>query len=295
MKQSYKVVYFLILLYLVDNVFCEIVVIDDGSIEGTIMTSRLGENFHAFLRIPYAEPPIGNLRFLAPVRKQRWTGTWNSTFWGPICVQSNPSSADEMNEDCLYMNVFSKNLNASMPVIVYIHGGSFAWGDARSQGGPQYFMDRDVVLVSFNYRLAALGFMSVGTPEISGNAAMKDMALVLQWVNRNILKFGGNPNKVTLVGWSAGALAAHALMLSPMVNGLFHRVVAISESLAGLRSLPSDYLSLAIKYGERLDCPTTEINTLIACLRSVNIKASKSLIYRDSNEPYQFRSRLLIL
>lgn len=273
MKQCCKVVSFLVIVYLLSSVFCEIVVIDDGPIEGTVLKSRLGVDFHAFLRIPYAEPPIGNLRFLAPVRKQRWTDIWNATYWGPICVQNSPSTDDEMREDCLYMNVFSKNLTASMPVIVYIHGGSFAWGDARSQAGPHYFMDRDVVLVSFNYRLGALGFMSVGTREIPGNAAMKDMALVLHWVSRNIVNFGGNPNKVTLVGWSAGALAVHALMLSPMVDRLFHGTVAISESLAGLRSLPNDYVSLAIRYGERLNCPTSEINALIECLRSVNILA----------------------
>lgn len=271
MKQYCKVVCFLAVVYLLRSAFCEIVFIDDGPMEGTIMKSRKGVDFHAFLRIPYAEPPIGNLRFLAPVRKQRWIETWNATYWSPICVQINPSNVDEMSEDCLYMNVFSNNLTASMPVIVYIHGGSFSWGDAKSQAGPQYLMDREVVLVSFNYRLGALGFMSVGTEEIPGNAAMKDMALVLQWVNRNIINFGGNPNKVTLVGWSAGALAVHALMLSPMVEGLFHRVVAISESLAGLRSLPKDYLSLAMRYGERLNCPTTEINSLIECLRNVNI------------------------
>lgn len=271
MLQFCRVVYFLVVVYFViGSAICEIVFIDDGPMEGTVMKSRLGVDFHAFLRIPYAEPPMGNLRFLAPVRKRQWIEIWNATYWSPICVQSNPSSADEMSEDCLYMNVFSKNLTASMPVIVYIHGGSFAWGDAKSQAGPQYFMDREVVLVTFNYRLGALGFMSVGTKEIPGNAAMKDMALVLQWVNRNIVYFGGNPSKVTLIGWSAGALSVHALMLSPMVDGLFHRVVAISESLAGLRSLPRDYIPLAQRYGERLSCPTTEIDSLITCLRNVN-------------------------
>lgn len=272
MKQFSDDVWLLLgIVYILTGVYCEIVNIGDGALEGTVMTSRSGVNFNAFLRIPYAEPPIGNLRFLAPIRKQGWTGIWNATYWSPMCVQKTPSSDDEMSEDCLYMNVFSKNLTGSLPVIVYIHGGSFAYGDAKSQAGPQYLMDREVVLVSFNYRLGALGFMAVGTREISGNAAMKDMALVLQWVNRNIAKFGGDPNKVTLMGWSAGAIAVHALMLSPMVDGLFHRVVAISESLAGLRSIPNEYRSLALRYGERLNCSTTEIEQLIECFRSVNI------------------------
>ncbi|XP_037024082.1 esterase FE4-like [Bradysia coprophila] len=282
MKQFSKDVLFLTVIgYVLIGVHCEIVYIDDGALEGTVMVSRSGVNFHAFLRIPYAEPPIDNLRFLAPVRKQAWTGMWNATYWSPICVQNTPSSADEMSEDCLYMNVFSKNLTGSMPVIVYIHGGSFAYGDAKSQAGPQYLMDREVVLVSFNYRLGALGFMAVGTREIPGNAAMKDMALVLQWVNRNIVKFGGNPNKVTLMGWSAGAIAVHALMLSPMVDGLFHRVVAISEALAGLRSLPYEYSSLALRYGERLNCPTSEIDLLIACLRDKPATDLVSISFRD--------------
>jgi carboxylesterase type B len=102
---------------------CEIVEIDDGLIEGTTMQSRKGVNFHAFMKIPFAKPPVGELRFQAPVRNDNWEGTLNATAYGPNCIQS--VGRYEISEDCLHLNVFTKSLASTnlKPVIVFIHGG----------------------------------------------------------------------------------------------------------------------------------------------------------------------------
>lgn len=115
--------------------FCEILNIEDGKIEGTFMEDRLGEKFHAFLRIPFAEPPVGALRFKDPSRKMPWASTLNCTSYGPMCSQpAQPFSKFSISEDCLHLNVFSKTLSSSdgsnelKPVIAYFHGGGFETG-----------------------------------------------------------------------------------------------------------------------------------------------------------------------
>lgn len=186
--------------------FCELVDIEDGIINGTLMKTRSDESFHAFLKIPFAEKPLSNLRFKAPQPVTKWNGVLQATKFSPMCMQVNVLSNSEVSEDCLYLNVFTKNLQANTnlkPVIVYIHGGAFQLGSA-SDHEPNLLMERDIVLVSINYRLGALGFLSMGTEEIPGNAGFKDQVLALRWVQKNIVKFGGNPELVTLMGNSAG-------------------------------------------------------------------------------------------
>jgi carboxylesterase type B len=113
-------------------VCCEIVEIEDGKVEGTQLQSRLGENFLAFFRIPFAEPPVGKLRFRAPLPVKPWNGTINGTIPGPICFQ--PYHREGASEDCLQLNVFTKDLEGSLPVVVFIHGGGFEQGSANDQG-----------------------------------------------------------------------------------------------------------------------------------------------------------------
>lgn len=132
-------------------------------------------------------------------------------------------------------------------------------------------MDREVVVVSINYRLGALGFLATGTKESPGNAGMKDQALALKWVQKNIAHFGGDPNKVTISGHSAGAHAVTAHMISPLSKGLFHRVIAMSGSIASARPLLSEYFDLAKKLGEKLGCATEVVADLVKCLKEVFI------------------------
>ena len=137
-------------------------------------------------------------------------------------------------EDCLYLNVYTKQTDPPVlrPVIVYIHGGAFVVGSCEAMlYGPQVLLDREVVMVGINYRLGALGFLSLETEEAPGNLGLHDQYLALLWVRDNIAQFGGDPDNVTLMGVSAGAMSATCHLVSPLSRGLFHRVIALSGTM----------------------------------------------------------------
>jgi len=249
----------------------EIVQIEDGAVEGTLMESWTGQSFHAFLRIPFAEAPV---RFQPPVKAQPWNGTLDGTDYGPSCVQPNFWNVQYgMKEDCLQLNVFTKNIPVNeaqlKPVIAYIHGGSYVVGSAI-ESGPDYLMDRDIVFVTINYRLGALGFLATGSQEAPGNAALKDQVLALKWIQNNIKNFGGDPNKVTIAGLSAGAMSTTSLMASPMAEGLFHGVIAMSGAITWQLGLQNHQLAIAESLARQLNCTTATPSELVACLKTVS-------------------------
>jgi para-nitrobenzyl esterase len=195
-----------------------------------------------FKGIPYAAPPVGELRWKAPQPVQPWDGIRSIAEWGPRCVQSNRLGDFDplnkrMDEDCLYLNVWTpaKASSQSLPVMVWIHGGSNLNG-AGSQ--PEFdgsrLASRGVVVVTINYRLDVFGFLA--HPELtresgtnsSGNYGLLDQIAALKWVQRNIRTFGGDPNQVTLFGESAGAFDVSLLMASSLTKGLFTRVIGES-------------------------------------------------------------------
>ena len=188
---------------LFDIISAEILQIADGKLEGTVMETRWSESFHAFLKIPFAEPPIGDLRFKEPVKKQPWDGVLNCTVFGPVCMQRDDWGLP-MSEDCLHLNIFTKSLSSNIlkPVIVFIHGGGFESGSSIEHV-PDYLMERDVVLVTINYRLGAFGFLALEIEEATGNQGLKDQSMALRWIQRNIRYFGGDPTRVTVAGLSA--------------------------------------------------------------------------------------------
>lgn len=254
---------------------CEIVEIEDGKIEGIVMRTRYDEEFDSFLGIPYAMPPLGELRFRAPVEAEPWSDVLKAFQFSPMCMQFQLLSSAEVSEDCLYLNVFTKKLpiNGSSglsPVVVLVHGGAFQLGSA-SDHQPHFLMERDLVLVTINYRIGAFGFLSLGTKEIPGNAGMKDQVLALKWIQKNIRHFGGDPNKVTLMGNSAGAYSVTAHMVSPMSQGLFHRVVAFSGAITYQRKLETNYYDLAKTLAVKMNCEVNSTEEIVACLREVNI------------------------
>lgn len=272
MKSINKVGVKFIAIFLIGFVSAEVVEIDNGEVRGTTLYSRLGREFHAFLGIPYAQAPINNLRFQAPVPVNSWTGELDATSYGPMCYQLPVRQTTiPMSEDCLQINVFSPNLNGTLPVIVYIFGGGFVYGSGIDQGRPENLMDREVVVANFNYRLGALGFLALGTTEIPGNAAMKDQVLALQWIQRNIARFGGNAASVTIAGLSAGGVSVTGHMLSPMAIGLFHRVISISGAIASRRTRSTDTgLDAGRRLALSLNCTeTSDIDAMVACLRQV--------------------------
>ncbi|XP_051164874.1 uncharacterized protein LOC127283823 [Leptopilina boulardi] len=242
-----------------------------GKIKGSFMQTRLGKEIYSYRGIRYAEPPVGELRFQQAVPVKPWENILDASKEGPACPQM---SINFTSEDCLRLNVYTKELptgnqNASQPVIVFFHPGGFYAGSAQSTyHGPQYLLDRNLVLVTVNYRLASLGFISAGHPLLPGNNGFKDQVVALKWVKEHISNFGGNPNCVTIAGQSAGSWSAALHMMSPMSKGLFHRVISMSGSPVKPEPLPSHQKNLAIKQAQILNCPTDNIEEMVKCLKT---------------------------
>nr|AHJ81321.1 carboxylesterase [Locusta migratoria] len=245
-----------------------------GTLRGAVRDTLAGTRYYSFRGIPYAEPPLGELRFQAPVPKSPWKGVRKALFFGNICPQRK-GSIPIGNEDCLYLNVFSPQLPTeetpqprlaglglgeaaaeARAVMVFIHGGCFSVG-ASNFYGPPNFVEHGVILVTINYRLGLLGFLSTGDEVVPGNAGLKDMVAALRWVRNNIAAFGGDPDNVTVFGQSAGGIAANLLMLSPLAAGLFRRVIAqsgtatIATGSARNMADRSRRLAAALGYRER--------------------------------------------
>ena len=219
---------------------------------GAVIGGKTQDGAFAWRGIPFAAPPVGELRWRAPKPPAPWEGTREALAHPPSCVQyqgfdpKNPPLVGQ--EDCLYLNVFTPALapnkvptgNARLPVLVWIHGGGNSVGDAMPYDGGILARDYNVVVVAVQYRLGPLGWLHHpalavnATPEdASGNYGTLDLIASLRWVKQNISAFGGNPDNVTVFGESAGGRNVFSLMLSPLASGLFHRAIAQSGS-AGL-------------------------------------------------------------
>jgi carboxylesterase type B len=242
-----------------------------GKIEGSTLTSRLGKTIYSFRGIRYAKAPISELRFKPPVPVQNWSGTYNATADGPLCPQPG---VNPVSEDCLFLNVYTTQLpdgtnNPKRPVIVHIHaGGFYAFGGRSDWVGPRYLMDQEIVLVTINYRLGALGFLSLGK-ESPGNYGLKDQVVALRWIQKNIEAFGGDPGSVTLYGYSAGAWSISLHMVATMSRGLFHKAILGGGSALGQWRLPYTQLDLAKKQARFVGCPDTTPKEIIDCLKTV--------------------------
>jgi para-nitrobenzyl esterase len=212
--------------------------ISSGKVEGLSLPSGV----EAYLGIPYAAPPVRELRWREPQPVQSWPATFHADRLAPQCVQpgrnaqaNQYSGAEITSEDCLYLNVWTRPGLSQAPVIVYIHGGAFFIGSGNMPiYGGETVASEGAVYVSLNYRLGALGFLA--HPELSaespnrasGNYASLDQIAALKWIRENIAQFGGDPNNVTIVGQSAGGSAVLTLQASPLTRGLIHRAVGMS-------------------------------------------------------------------
>ena len=203
------------------------------------ITETEHKDSYAFKGIPYAKPPIADLRWRAPVRLSAnksncWKGVFQADKFGSKCAQGSNGS-----EDCLYLNVFTPSLGktSNLPVFVWIHGGYLMTGYGDQVGyspDSDFVTSMNVVGVSMNYRLNAFGFLTLEElwqkDESYGNYGFMDQILVLEWVKRNIRNFGGNPNSVTICGQSSGGTSIYGLLASPMADGLFHKAIPMSGS-----------------------------------------------------------------
>jgi len=263
-----------------------VVALDSGPVRGTMQ-----DGIGAFLGIPYASPPVGELRWKPPQKPAPRTNVLKATAFGPACPQGGPLEAGS-SEDCLYLNVWAPARQprvsgtagasgAKLPVMVWLHGGGFNFG-AASQ--PEYhgrnLAGQGVVVVTVNYRLGPLGYLAhpalaAESPEgMAGNYGLLDQIEALRWVRRNIAAFGGDPDAVTIFGQSAGSRSVSLLTLSPLCAGLFQRAIAQS----GGPILGSEYLTPAFngdfeavsRMGQELSARLGCANAAdeLACLRA---------------------------
>ena len=250
--------------------------VETGSLQGTTEY-----NMNVFKNIPYAAPPVGDLRWRPPQPAASWNGTRDASQFGDSCPQpyvKNLSTGLALpgNEDCLKLNVFTpQKPGKDLPVMVWIHGGGLLVDGARdAQFTPINLVKNGVIVVTFDYRLGSLGFFASkeliaeakAKGEPVGNYGTMDQIAVLKWVKRNIAAFGGNPNNVTIFGESAGGRSVTWLMVSDAARGLFHRAIAESAQQSPIRGLDEKRLGLA---------PATEIASKY--MATLGVKSLKEL------------------
>jgi para-nitrobenzyl esterase len=236
---------------------------DAGLVEGTVGSDP---HVRAYRGIPFAAPPVGDLRWKAPQPVTPWSGVRKAAGFGPRCMQGSIFGdmifRDPIGEDCLYLNVWTPaaSVKARLPVMVWIYGGGFQAGstsEPRQDG--ERLAAKGVVVVSMSYRLGVFGFFA--HPELSresghgasGNQGLLDQIAALQWVKKNISAFGGDPGKVTIFGESAGSFAVSALMASPLSQGLFSRALGESGAFftAGSQPIAPSPLSTSEEQGTK--------------------------------------------
>lgn len=251
---------------------------------GIVAGSEKGE-VRSFLGIPYASPPVGELRWKPPQPVGGWKGVLQATKFAPACAQNGGfgvfASRSE-NEDCLTLNVFApREAHRSLrPVMVWIHGGAHYSGNAADYDGSALARDEDVVVVTVNYRLGIFGFFFHPSLESEhsegGNYGLLDQRFALEWIQRNIRAFGGDPNNVTVFGQSAGGSSVLAALAAPSFKDLFHR--AVIQSGGRLITTPlADAQTRAIAFSAKAGCASGDI----ACLR--NLPATRIL---EAQTPY---------
>jgi para-nitrobenzyl esterase len=254
-----------------------VVAIDDGQLRGAID----GET-RRFLGIPFAAPPVGPLRWKAPTPNQAWYGIRDATEFGGACAQPSSIQAEEsLNEDCLYLNVWSPDPapTSPLPVMVWFHGGGNEVGSTADEVplgvGGLFYNGRllaesyGVIVVTTNYRLGALGFFYhpdlAGEESPEGNQGLLDQRAALEWVRDNIEAFGGDPDNVTIFGESAGSFDVCFHIASPGSRGLFHRAIGQSGGCTTRVATRDDLQASAAAFTEAMGCAAAK--DALACLR----------------------------
>nr|AHJ81323.1 carboxylesterase [Locusta migratoria] len=250
------------------------VTIPQGTLRGRKAKTPAGRPYCAFQGVPYAQPPIGPLRFKSPEPPEKWSGIRNATIEPNVAPQIDIFLTNKYkgDEDCLYLNIYTPKLPTGagaklIPVMVWIHGGAFVAGSGNTDlYGPEHLLEHDVVLVTINYRLGVLGFLSTGDEVVPGNAGLKDQVMALKWVKNNIANFGGDPQNVTIFGESAGSMSCHLLQLSPAARGYFHKVICQS-GVASKEIVSAHIKDRTFRLAKSLGFTGTSSEELLAFLR----------------------------
>ena len=277
--------------------WCKPALTESGAIEGI-----LADGLTVYKGVPFAAPPTGNLRWRPPQPVKPWKGARKADSFAPACMQKGVSMPGEappaVSEDCLYLNLWTpaKSANEGLPVLVWIYGGGYSNGSASM---PLYWGDRlahkGVIVVTLAYRLGPLGFLA--HPELtkesphqsSGNYGLLDQIAALEWVQRNIAAFGGNPKQVTIAGQSAGSMAVSMLVASPCARGLFQRAIGESGGLfEPIQLAPSYLLANAERDGEKYakSLGATSIRQLRQLSANDLLSATAGSVTHPVIEPY---------
>ncbi|CAK5081449.1 unnamed protein product [Meloidogyne enterolobii] len=245
----------------------------------------LHKRVRSFLGVPFAEPPIGELRFLPPRLKKPWNETIEATTLAPACYQGRDTYNESfwgsemwnantpVSEDCLYMNIWAPAEASNLTVLVWFFGGGFWYGSPSLllYDGKALALTANAIVVNINYRLGAFGYLYLGDSEVPGNMGMLDQQLALYWIRENIEAFGGNPKSVTIFGESAGASSIVAHLIAPGSRGLFHNGILQSGSLDNRWSMdtPKRALEKSRDLAKLVGCNRTNIHDMARCLRRV--------------------------
>ena len=248
---------------------------------------------HQYLGIPYAEAPVGHLRFRKTSLKQTLDSPFYATRHGKACFQLGifPLIEIERSEDCLFLNVYvPAGNNDGLAVMVFIHGGSFSHGASDAYVADTLAVNGDVIVVTFNYRLSIFGFLTTEDGNARGNYALSDQHLAIKWVHEHIEGFGGDPNKVTLFGQSVGGASVIIQSLYKGNDGLFQRGIAMSATTL---PRPFDFKFANPKdnvqrLGKLVGCYSRDSATLVQCLRNVPAEVLFSTLNNVSNGFYDF-------
>nr|XP_012150362.1 PREDICTED: uncharacterized protein LOC100877010 isoform X2 [Megachile rotundata] len=275
--------------------------VQQGRLRGMVVQPRTSRDLQlvdVFLGVPYAEPPVGSLRFSPPRSPEAWRGVRQSEEFAPVCPQTVPKLRDEVrpvryeylekllpylknqSEDCLYLNIYAPHQPEGQktlrkyPVMVFIHGESFEWNSGNPYDGTILVAYGNVVFVTINFRLGILGFLRPGTGDSTvSNFGLLDQIAALLWLRENIANFGGDPNSITLVGHGTGAIFANLLLISPVANkkGLFKRAILMSGSALSADAIGKAPLQITKQVAHALNCPTTTDSDLALCLRGQDV------------------------
>ncbi|XP_013187500.2 esterase E4 [Amyelois transitella] len=273
--------------------------LEQGLLSGTVESTLVKkQNYYAFKGVPYAAPPTGDLRFKPPIAHNGWEGTYDAHENKPTCLQLNSRMrlgepfGISGSEDCLYVNVFTPDLKGSKPVVVFDYNDNFRTGfNGTKTYAPVFFMEEDVIVVTISHRLGILGYLTTEDEVIPGNNGIRDFILGLEWIKNNINKFGGDPNRVTIMGNRGGAVIANLLLYIKQARGVFNAVIMQSGSALESTIFHPNPKRATLKLAELVNITAANTKTLLEELQNVDanilLSHEADVVYSEPLETYQ--------